>query len=104
MIPRKHIDLQSLVSAKKFAKKISDLIREAIRLLIDQHSGAAVEIPAKNYDRLLSAFRCCTKGSKVRGSIDEKRGTPNLFDSPTGLSRLENRNMPCGHLNLNGHG
>ena len=36
-------------------EKLSDLIGEAIWLLIDHHSGSVVEIPSKNRDRLLSA-------------------------------------------------
>ena len=38
-------------------EKLSDLIGEAIWLLIDHHSGSAVEILFKNHDRLLSASR-----------------------------------------------
>jgi hypothetical protein len=83
------MDLESMVSVQKFAEKISDVIGEAIWLSINHHSGSAVEIPAKNHDRLLSANCCCTKGSKVCVSIDKVGGMPSLFDMLTFGSRVK---------------
>jgi hypothetical protein len=46
MIPCEHVDLQLVLPAQKFLAKLSDMIGESIRVLIDDYSGPAVEIPS----------------------------------------------------------
>jgi hypothetical protein len=100
MIPSKYIDLQVVLSAQKFSAKLSDLIGESVRVLIDGYSGPAVEIPSKNHDALPSAGRRCTEGTEVCGTIDKEGDTMRVFDAPTVSAGLE---MMCGYPILNDH-
>jgi hypothetical protein len=100
MIPREHVDLQLGLSAQKFAAKRSDLIGESVRVLIDDYSGPAVEIPSKNHDGLSSAGRRCTEGVEVCRTIDKEGDPMRVFDAPTVSASLE---MMCGYPILNDH-
>ena len=90
-IPCEDVDVQPFTADQQGVQELAQLIREPVRLPINQHPYASIKIPTENNNRSLGLNGRFPKGTEIGLAVHEKCRALRRFDPPTIAARLEER-------------